>query len=321
MAAHCRGPVDTGQDSHVQNQKLFLPNLKENDMAIRIILARLTGTATENSVLNGALALAKPFGGHIDALFVTPDPRTAINVADSGMFAGVYESLLSTLEEQAADQTRKIRKQFEKWRETNDVVAGEMMEGAQRPSAQWHEAIGDETQLLTHAARLSDITVMPRPMNRFEDRMDPTLEAALLGTGRPVLLVPRTAHFNLDLSNVLIAWNDSPEAARAVSAAMPLLKVAGKVTVVTAAEGTIDTAAAESLVEYLNKHGVPGMVFRDTRGKSNPVESLLLAAAKKSDANLLVMGAYTHSRLRELVFGGVTRHMLAHAPIPILMSH
>ncbi len=195
------------------------------------------------------------------------------------------------------------------------------MVGDNKPSAEWHAAIGIEREIFARAARLVDITVMARPTARIEDRLDSTLEAALSATGRPVMLVPPTTHFDLNLSNILVAWNDSPEASRAIAAALPLLKAATTVTVVTVAEGAIDAKTADSLVDYLKRHAVHASAFANYHGKINSVESLLLAVAKKTKANVIVMGAYTHSRVRELVFGGVTRHMLNHASIPIFMTH
>lgn len=290
-------------------------------MSLKIILARLTGTTTENSVLNGALALAKLFGGHIEALFVRPDPRASIALADDGFYPGTYEPLIEAMERDGAEKARKIFKHFESWRDANNVIAGRQLEGGDRPSAEWREEVGSEREILSRAARVADITVMARPTERFEDRYDPALEAALLGTGRPVLLVPPVTRSDLAVSNILVAWNDSPEAARAVSAALPLLKTAAKVTVFTATEGKVDAAAAEALVGYLKQHGVQASAVRENHGKSSAVEDVLLAAAKKGKADMIVMGAYTHSRIRELVFGGVTRHMLSHAPIPIFMAH
>lgn len=290
-------------------------------MSLRVILARLTGTTSENSVLNGALALAKLFGGHIDALFVRPDPRMSIALTDDGFFPGAYEPLVSAIEREGIEMTHKVSKQFEKWRNLNNIIAGAALEGADRPTAEWHEAVGSEREILARAARLADVTVMARPTDSIEDRLDPALEAALSGTGRPVMLVPPVTHPDVAVSNILVAWNDSPEAVRAVSAALPLLQSAAKVTVVTAAEGAIEASAAEGLVDYLKQHGIHAVVFHNSRGKSNSVEDFLLTAAKKTKADVLVMGAYTHSRVREMVFGGVTRHMLSHAPIPVFMTH
>jgi nucleotide-binding universal stress UspA family protein len=154
--------------------------------------------------------------------------------------------------------------------------------------------------------------------------MDPryqlTFEAAVLETGRPVLLVPTTNHTDPTQGKVVVAWNGSPEAFRAVTAAMPILVKASEVIVFTSSEGNIEASMADDLVTYLKWHGAKASVLKSD-GKSNSVEDALLTAVKKAKASLLVMGAYTHSRFRELLFGGVTRHVFKHATTPVLMAH
>jgi nucleotide-binding universal stress UspA family protein len=288
-------------------------------MAFRVILARVTGTTTEHSVLNGALAVAKPFAAHIDALFVRPDPWTSMAIQDESFGAG-YEPLIKALEREGVENAAKARRQFEKWVTENDIAAPDVLEESNRPTAQWREAVGNERLFLERAAHLSDVIVMSRPADRIEDRIDPVLQLALAGLGRPVMLVPPVTHPDLSMSKILVAWNDSAEATRAVSAALPLLQAAAEVVVATAPDRSLTASAAEDLAHYLRRHSVRASVYRD-RSRSNSAENYILGAAKKTKAGLIVMGAYTHNRLKEMVFGGVTRHMLGHAPIPVFLTH
>lgn len=288
-------------------------------MAFRVILARVTGSATEHSVLNGALAIAKPFAAHIDALFVRPDPWTSMAIQDEAFGAG-YEPLIKALEREGVETAAKVRRQFEKWITENNIAAPDVREESNRPTAQWREAVGNERQFLEHSAHLSDVIVMSRPASRIEDRIDPMLQLALAGLGRPVVLVPPIRHPDVSLSKILVAWNDSAESARAVSAALPLLQAAAEVVVITAPDRSLAAGAAEDLAHYLKRHSVRASVYRE-RSRSNSAENCILSAARKTKAGLLVMGAYTHNRLKEMVFGGVTRHMLGHAPIPVFLTH
>jgi nucleotide-binding universal stress UspA family protein len=144
-----------------------------------------------------------------------------------------------------------------------------------------------------------------------------TLEAVLLDSGRPLLIVPPGGAADFG-GPVAVAWNGSVEASRAVAAAMPFLLAAPRVTVVAVGEDDQPAALAQGLARFLAWHGLQAET-KAVRAGEEGVGSALLAAL--GDAGLLVMGAYTHSRFRQLVFGGVTRHVLANAGLPVLVSH
>lgn len=290
-------------------------------MALRVITARLNGSPSDGAVLNGALSLSTSFEGHIDALFARPDPRLTVAAIDEGVYPGFYDEMVSVMERQWTEVANKALKNFEKWRTTNNVHLQTDPGQPNGPSAEWRDAVGAETEMIGRKGRVSDIIVAALPSRRMESSYDLGFEAALLETGRPVLLIPPSSHVDPTSGNVVIAWNGSAEASRAVSAALPILAKAPEVLVFTAAEGDVDSAMAEELVTYLKWHGVRASILKAETGKSNSVEEALLAAVKKTKASLLVMGAYTHSRLKEMLFGGVTRHVFRHATVPVLMAH
>lgn len=289
-------------------------------MSFRVILARVNGTAMDISVLNGALALAKPSGGHIEALFTRPSPHATAAITDDDTYPGYYETILKTLTVEWDNSTDKAHKQFEKWRTANQLEVHYGGDDAPGPTVAWREETGSETAIVRHAARLADLIVVARPAKRSQDRFDLAFGTALLESGRPIILMPPKTPADTAFRRILIAWNGSSEAARAVAASLPLLNEAEDVVVFTASEGSVEPGAAQELVDYLKWHGVNAAIHETAR-KANSVETALLGAAKRTRADVLVMGAYTHSRLRELIFGGVTRHMLSHAPLPVLMSH
>jgi nucleotide-binding universal stress UspA family protein len=144
------------------------------------------------------------------------------------------------------------------------------------------------------------------------------LEAALFDTRRPVLMVPES--FRADLfGRTIVAWNGSAEASSAVALAMPLLAEAQSVGVFTAVE-TKHPGTAEELIAYLDWQGIAA-----ERVSVNPaavsVGADLLSTAERAGAGLIAMGAYTHGRMRQIVFGGVTSHVMQNAALPVLMAH
>lgn len=290
-------------------------------MALRVITARLNGSSSDGAVLNGALSLCKRFGGHIDALFARPDPRLAIAAIDDGVYPGFYEEMVSAMERQWTEVANKALKNFEKWRAANHVRTLTTPDGDNEPSVEWRDAIGTETETIGRKGRIADVIVTAMPSGRRQSSYDLSFEAALLETGRPVLLMPTNGHVDTPGGTILIAWNGSTEASRAVTAALPLLVQAEEVFVFTSSERNVEPTIANELVTYLRWHGARASVLTSPTGKENSVEDAVLAAVKKTKANLLVMGAYTHSRLKELLFGGVTRHVFSHATIPVLMAH
>lgn len=290
-------------------------------MALRVITARLNGSPSDGTVLNGALALSRSFGGHIDALFARPDPRLTVAAIDEGVYPGFYEEMVSAMERQWTDVANKALKNFEKWRTGNSVPVLSKPNGVSGPSAEWRDAVGTESETIGRKGRISDVVVTAMPSRRTDSRYDLGFEAALLETGRPVLLIPANNHLDPTEGKAIVAWNGSTEAYRAVAAAMPILAKAEEVLIFTAAEGDVEPAMADELMTYLKWHGVRASVLKTDMDKANSIEDSLLAAVKKTKASLLVMGAYTHSRLKELLLGGVTRHVFQHATVPVLMAH
>lgn len=145
------------------------------------------------------------------------------------------------------------------------------------------------------------------------------LEAVLLETGRPLLILNAAEPPAAITERIAIAWKPTPQAARAIASALPLLVLAREVVVLTVEEAEGRRDDTDRLVRSLAWHGLTVTAERLTPGAYGAAETLLAAASAK--AGLLVMGGYGHSRLREWVFGGFTEHMLANARIPVLMAH
>ena len=182
-----------------------------------------------------------------------------------------------------------------------------------------------ERSVATHT-RYADLLIMgqPDPSAPGEGRSGHLLESALLTGGRPVLIVPYAGRFQTVGERVLVAWNASRESTRAVTDSIPLLERARAVTVLTANAEASECGHGDlpgsDIALYLARHGVRAEAA-PTVARDIDVGDWLLSRAFDLEIDLIVMGAYGHSRLRELVLGGVTRSILRHMTVPVLMSH
>lgn len=285
---------------------------------IKTVLVPTTGTGADDAVLAAALNVARRFIAHIDVLHVGIDPAEAASalVADASG-AMVSASLIDRLEEECAQIDTNARNCFDAFCERERLVTDGTPSRQQIISATWHREIGRASYWFAEYGRTSDLLVVGRPVES-RGALRETLENALFNSGRP-LLIPGIAPVNSD--KIAIAWKSTREAARAVAAAMPFLAAAKRVVILTAAEDDrTDRSSVARLLLTLQRHGIPVEPLH-LQLSSGSVADTLLAAASEMGAGLLVMGGYGHSRLRELVFGGVTEHVLRGAALPVLMAH
>jgi len=278
------------------------------------ILVPIAAQLPLDQLLDAALTTARLIDAEIRAIFIQPDPATALGyIAEMPLAGFSREQIESGMAEIAAS----AGDDFEAWRRRHGV-APTSREHRTGVSASWSHHVGSIEAVVTRFGRLADMIVIHRPTS------DAVLarhcfEAAVFGTGRPTLVIdgPLPSGFG---EHILIAWNGSLEASRALAGAMPLLERAHRVSILSAHDYDDEAVDLTDLAEALSDRGIhtPEVLF-PLRGVSAGAQ--LAAAAKSQGASLIVMGAYTHSRLRESVLGGVTRHLLAHAPVPLLMCH
>ncbi|MDE2005558.1 MAG: universal stress protein [Rhodospirillales bacterium] len=198
--------------------------------------------------------------------------------------------------------------------------------GAAGVDGEWIGGDADPPAALIRLAHHADLVVFrqPDPDSPKAGRMAELIEHVLLQAGRPLLLIPYAGRFEAVGRNVLIAWTDTRESARAVADALPLLAGADQVTALTivspgdAPAG--DEPPAAALARHLRRHGVPATAQRSVT-EDIPDADALLSYTCDLGADLLVMGGYGHSPLRERMLGGVTRSLLRHMTVPVLMSH
>ncbi|QDM15700.1 MULTISPECIES: universal stress protein [unclassified Tardiphaga] len=178
----------------------------------------------------------------------------------------------------------------------------------------------DAGPILGAAARLHDLTIVQQPDFDRESYDNSVVLDVLMESGGPVLFIPYTHHGALPLARVGIAWDGGRLAARAVRDAMPLLRKADSIQILSINEPATATASAVALSDYLAQHGLEARVERSTADGSD-IQPALLSLAADCSLDLLVMGGYGHSRLQERIFGGVTRAMFRAMTVPTLMTH
>lgn len=265
--------------------------------------------------LDAALAVAKRMNSHIRAVFVRPDPALSLSYFPAVM---VTENTRQMLESEGRKAEEEEKARFEAWRAQHGVAVAPADTRLDTCFASWAAEIGEIEPLVTRHGRLSDLIVMRRlaPEDVLAQRC---FDAALFGSGRPVMLVPDTPPWD-PIDHVLVAWNGSLEASHAVFGALPLLREAGRVSVFSVPGPENDDASGAALAEALSWQGIR-VHQAIVRGAPELIGAALLATAADSGATMIVMGAYTHSRLRQSFLGGVTMHVLANAAIPVMMTH
>jgi nucleotide-binding universal stress UspA family protein len=280
---------------------------------IKNILVPLTGFDSDAAALQTAYLLGAPFAANLACLRVQPDPMRIVARAAVGQFGSSMGNveLIHALQKEGDERTAKAQRAFEDFAKRNPSAAATLK-----------EIEGDPIADTTREARYADLVVVGRAPKVSElTALD--IGSVLVGCGRPVLLAPEKPASAIG-ATIAVAWKETAEAARAVTAAMPLLQRAKRVAVLTAEESvpaaSDEGLPAERLARKLAAHGISAEARHVAPGK-RPASEALLAAAHEAGADLLVMGAYSHSRFREFVFGGFTRQILQACDLPVLMLH
>jgi nucleotide-binding universal stress UspA family protein len=275
-------------------------------MPYKHLLVPLAGTASDLRALECAAAVARKFAGHVDALHAAGDPRDAIPFVGEGASGALVEQIVVAAEKDLARRSAASRAHFESWAKDAGV------------SSALVEPVGSEEDSIMHNGRFTDLIVLPRPIEDEAIASTVAFETALLETGRPVLIAPPAGPTDLS-KPIAFAWNGSREAARALGAGLPFMAGAAKIVAIVAGKNVAENDA-KPLEAYMARQGLKIEIAR-ADVPTIQAGPHVLAEARRQGCGLLVMGAYTHSRLRQLVFGGVTRHILQHADLPVLMAH
>lgn len=286
-------------------------------MEIQSILMPLSSSGQTEERLRGALAVAKYFNAQLDILHAQANPRQFLpeEALRMSMPANIVKQIEDTSMQRAQAEANQIRTLLERLCSEAGVA---LTDDADQPSpaANWRVVQGLRSELVAELGKVSDLLIIPQPRDRAPTA---TFEAAIMRSGRPVLLVPRKMT-GFKAERVLVAWNGSTEGARAVSLALPVLQRAGEVVIATGSREKTCDPSQQQLAHYLARHGIQARceTFDNSRLSTGKA---LLAFAQQQQTDLLVMGAFTHRRVHEQIFGGVTRHMVSDAPLPVFMAH
>lgn len=283
-------------------------------MSFKTMLVPLDGGNVNRPVLETAVAAARLFEAHLEVLYVRPNPSDMVRYATIGLPDSLRKTVIETAKEGVRAQATEVQARLEEFCREKDLTIVAKPPALGKPSVAFREEHGHANEAIIRRGRLADLIFVARPDEASQSAQ--TLETALLETGQPVVIVPPKPQQKF-ASRITIGWNASAEAARAVSEAMPCLVGAESVTILASKKRA---ANAEDLADYLGWHGIKPVVDIFDAG-SRSVGETLLAESSKLGADLLVIGGYTHTRARQLLFGGVTSHFLQAADIPVLMAH
>lgn len=288
-------------------------------MTIRTVLAPLGSSQNPSSHLAGAFAFAKRLGAHVDVFHISPDPRDSVAYVGEGVTGAIIEDLMSAAEQEGDARATQSRAEFDSMCAATEAAVAETA-AAGGFSAAFASVTGRIYDLVALRGRLADVIVVPRPQKGDDAMVQATLEVALMETGRPVLVVPPEPVSELG-ERVVVLWSGAEEAARAVAGALPLLHKARTVAAYSFSRYAKPPAQAADLVTYLGWHGITVGAHGDIDTAGRDVADAAFEKLDENRADLVVMGAYTHSRLRHLIFGGMTSAMLERARVPVLMAH
>lgn len=286
-------------------------------MPIKNILVPFASDAASAHVVEVAISLARRFSAHLSGVHVRPDPSAPMPYIVGPMPTEMLIQISENAELQGRERAAAAKARFEEICAKQGLPIADAVKG--QVSASWRECVGNIDFTYGIEARLADVAVIAQPEAAADDGMVDILEGVLFRSARPVLMVPASASADPG-RHVVVGWNGSLESTRAMAASLPFLVTARNVTILTIGEDSNDGPDAQAVQRYLAWHGVDANVVAESAGED--VEShALLEKVEKIKADMLVMGAYSHSRLRELILGGVSQHVIDHAKVAVLMVH
>jgi len=277
-------------------------------MAYKDMLLLLDDTRGAAGRVRAAVAFARSHAAEVDALHLSMHQEIP------GYIAVELSSSVLALRDEALEKEGKASRQSFEGACKAAGIAGRFRQAIASP--------GELADTAIAAARLSDLVVLGQPDEEEGGWIGPwLLESVLLGSGRPALVVPYIGAHETIGRNVLVGWDGGREAARAVHDAMPILAGADKVTVISVnREPDMQHPGVAEVAEHLARHGVKAE-HHSIKIDQISAADYMLNRASDEDADLVVMGAYAHNRIRELVLGGMTKGMLHHMTVPVFLSH
>ena len=281
-------------------------------------LLTVVGDGNAGPVLEAALKVARRFNSHIVGLHSLTTEYAVVFGGEMGF--SISSEVDRTLEREGHDRRDQARRLFRDFMSAQGVPIGPPSPDNTGPSASWREEDGRQNAVVGMSGRVYDLILVEQP-EKLASIAEATLEDALFESGRPVMMVPKVPPPTLG-DIVAVAWNGSTETATTVALGMPFLKQAKEVVIVAVGPQHMPEPGptGDELARTLERHGLK-VSLRTAFGRQKPQGESFLQEAMAAGADLMLKGAYTQSRIRQMIFGGATRHILANAALPVLMAN
>lgn len=287
--------------------------------SISRLLAVINGAPESRAVARMAVALGKQSPCLIDGLHVMSDDAL-FGWPQGMMFSGPMPApVAEELHKQQKDRRDAANAIFSEETANLPRLENGALPDKTHTSVRWQEVRGREWYEVAHQGRSHDLVLVAQPKEPRGISETDALEAALFDSGRPVLVVPDN-ETNTPGRSIALAWSDSRESSRSIWAALPFLEKAERVSLIVVDSGEDEAAGLEQINEYLLHKDIDVEIIRQPDNGA-PIGDQILSCAEDVNADMLIMGAYGHSRLREMVLGGATRDVLRSAQMPVLMAH
>ncbi len=275
---------------------------------IKDIVVNLTGGHPQDFASDYAISLAAGFDAHIAGIAFVYEP-----VIPGSVLGGLPTDLIEAQRSRNTVAAKEAIARFESTANAASVSAEARTVDA---------SLAGAPDLFGRIARRFDIAVVGQARQEQGASEELTIEGALFGSGRPLIVVPHTHKQGLKLDRIIICWDGSRPAARAIADSLPFLQRAKSIdiVVVTGERDKSGEITGTNMRRHLARHGITVEIKHITRGGAG-VQNAILAHASETEADFMVLGGYGHSRLREFILGGVTRSILRSMTVPVLMSH
>jgi nucleotide-binding universal stress UspA family protein len=287
-------------------------------MAFKTILLPIRESSTALTLMETAIAMAIRNEGHLDMLFVQSDVDRLIPTGTLGLSQSMRESIKESASMEATKELNALKDNFDTLCKNYGIEQSTRENFSRKASADFLVRNGKRDELIGQYGRLADLIIVPQPLKTTPPPS--SFEAALRDSGRPVLMVQREKVLENPGKRIAIGWNSSKEAAQAISSMLANLKRAEQVFVMTSDNRMTSELNANDVCTYLRCHDINAeAVTFDTQHQS--AGKALLQKSEELNCDRLIVGGYSHPRIRDIIFGGVTGHMLSSAKMPVIFVH
>lgn len=284
---------------------------------MKSIILPLTRYSDIDTLTAAAANLTTRFDATLTGLFIRRDPKHAIPLLGEGLTAEMIQDMCDATEREGLRYAAEAKASFDAAIAAQGIS---MLQdnGDSGSAALWRILVGSVDDHVGRCARTADFAICERPQSKNTAQSE-IFDDLVFRSGRSVLMLPE-AYDGPMLDNLLVAWNGRAECARAVGGALPVLKKASKVSILQVGDLGEDRPTLNDIGFYLETHGVTAEHIQIPKGAGS-VGATVLETAQSTGANSIVIGAFSTARWRELILGGVTKHLIEHSQLPIYMSH